>query len=265
MASVLHSFLQSISAVIVLGFMLQISFISQSTLYLNLIDHLHSSTIFAGILLINKLTALILLFVLTLIFIIKTFLKSPSYLKNISSLIYFSLGFALLGFAKLTLGELNPFTLGFVGKNKILVGSELAVEHNVIRIRDYSTMYSSPNGYFYFFILLVNLLGIRAFRKIKRSGEAIETKLPSRAEIVDSKIMKNRRKSIDLDDNSLSSNRNNQLESTRKFELFEKEFSIQSDENLSQADSNTSNVKSCLLYTSPSPRDLSTSRMPSSA
>ena len=35
------------------------------------------------------------------------------------------------------------------------------------------------------------------------------------------------------------------MESTRKFELFEKEFSIQSDENLSQADSNTSNVKSC--------------------
>ena len=36
-------------------------------------------------------------------------------------------------------------------------------------------------------------------------------------------------------------------------------------QNLSGAQDNESPYKTCLLYTSPSPRDLSTSRMPSSA
>ena len=40
---------------------------------------------------------------------------------------------------------------------------------------------------------------------------------------------------------------------------FEKEFDIQIPDDLAE------NIVSCLLYTSPSPRDLSTSRMPSSA
>eukprot|EP00831_Metopus_contortus_P029689 TRINITY_DN24403_c0_g1_i1.p3 TRINITY_DN24403_c0_g1~~TRINITY_DN24403_c0_g1_i1.p3 ORF type:complete len:110 (-),score=17.24 TRINITY_DN24403_c0_g1_i1:22-351(-) len=52
-------------------------------------------------------------------------------------------------------------------------------------------------------------------------------------------------------------------------ELFKKipliEFSIQCYHIEVEDDFNTSKPNSCLLYTSPSPRDLSTSRMPSSA
>ena len=36
-------------------------------------------------------------------------------------------------------------------------------------------------------------------------------------------------------------------------------------ESLNEIKAATAEVKACLLYTSPSPRDLSTSRMPSSA
>ena len=265
MASVLHSFLQTISAVIVLGFILQMSLISQSTLSLNIIGFLHSSTPVAMILLLNKLFALISLFILMILFLIKHFLIKPSYIRNINTIVYFALGFALLGFAKLTLGEMNAFTFGFINKSKSLVGKTIAVEHNVIRIRDYSTMYSSPNGYFFFFVLLVNLIGVRSFSSVKKSGDPIDTKLPSRDEKRKSSMFENkRRKSIDendlseiksmdisIKDNSniealsdVRSHRHNTLESTRKFELFEKEFSMQSPDNLSQADSYTSDVKS---------------------
>jgi fructose-specific component phosphotransferase system IIB-like protein len=174
-----------------------------------------------------------------------------------------------MGFAKLTLGELNPFTLGLLYEAKEYLGPETGVDYNIIRIRDYSTMYTSPNGYFFFFILLINLIGVRAFSQVKKEGDVIETKLPSRAEVKESRLVsrkrrrsidehditQTRRKSVDLnllensDDletplNLQESMHDNPLESTKKFELFEKEFSVQSPENLSQADSNTTNVKS---------------------
>jgi hypothetical protein len=179
------------------------------------------------------------------------------------------LGMALMGFAKLTLGELNAFTLGFVEKNKTLVGSEVATEFNVIRIRDYSTMYSSPNGYFFYLMLLVNLIGVRLFSNKNKTKKTIDTKLPSRAEFkIDKNTKKNKRRgSIDEKDldgidhskddfnrksnsdieanlGKVDSDRELGLESSRKFELFEKEFSLHSNENLSQADSNTTNIKS---------------------
>lgn len=260
MSSVLHLFLQSVSAIVFVGFILQLSFVSQSTLYLGLVGWLHSCTPFAYFLLFNKLFALLLLVFLTVLFVIRSFVMSPSYLKNASSLVYFALGFALMGFTKLTLGELNPFTLGFLEKDKEMVGGLPAAEHNPIRIRDYSTMYGSPNGYFFYLVLLVNLVAMRVFSKTKRAGDPIETSLPSRTFIPHPKPPR-RRRSIDESEvipessentdseakelpSQAGSGRTNPLESTRRFELFEKEFSVESPETLSQADSQTSNVKS---------------------
>lgn len=267
MTSILHQFLQSISAVVFLAFILQVCFISQSTLYLKFIGYIHSFTPLAYVLLINKFAAILLIFILTLLVFLKSVIFSPSYLKNISAFVYFCLGFALLGFVKLTLGELNPFTLGFIEKEGTIIGEDVAFDHNLIRIRDYSTMYGAPNGYFYYFILLVNLIGVRAFSQVKKTGDPIDTKLPSRAEIKESQVVgrkrrrsidehdltETRRKSVDLMDSgqdlkqplgTFDSIDANPIESTRKFELFEKEFSVQSPENLSQADSDTTNVKS---------------------
>ena len=263
MKSVLHQFFQSISAVLFLGFILQLSFISHAQIYFWIVGLIHSSTIFTYFILIQKLLIIAFIFALFFAFIIKHLVISPSFLKTLTNLIYFALGLGLMGFAKLVLGELNPFTLGFMFKNKNIWGEELATDYNIIRIRDYSTMYSSPNGYFYFFILVVNLIGVRAFSKVKKEGDLIETKLPSRAEIKESRIVsrkrrrsidehdltETRRKSVDLDDmttpiHQVESYPDNPLESTKKFDLFEKEFSVQSPENLSQADSDTTNVKS---------------------
>jgi hypothetical protein len=190
---------------------------------------------------------------------IKNFIITPSYLKNISSLVYLSLGIALMGFTKLILGELNPFTMGFLEERSSMMGKDVPYDHNIIRIRDYSTMYTSPNGYFYYFILLVNLIGVRAFSKVKKTGDPIQTKVTSRAEPRNQEFRK-RRLSIDeeeleeddpenpkkniTDSNVQNVNNVNTMESGKKFELFEKEFSVQSPMNLSQADSNTTNVKS---------------------
>ena len=260
MTSVLHQFLQSLSAVIFLGFIMQISFISQSSLYLSFIGFVHSYSSLAYFLLLNKLFVMLMMTILIFLIIIKSLVMKPSYLQNLSTLVYFGLGLALMGFAKLTLGEFNAFTIGFLETSDELVGYEFALERNLIRIRDYSTMYTAPNGYFYFFILIVNLLGMRAFSKVKKTGDPIDTKLPSRAEmkqrivtkkrrrsIDENDLVQTRRKSIDLEDSGEAVNHLNQLDSiqeNKKFELFEKEFSVQSPENLSQADSHTTNVKS---------------------
>ena len=61
------------------------------------------------------------------------------------------------------------------------------------------------------------------------------------------------------------------LENNRVLELVTLEKNIDSKkvkdliEIAQQKKAKVTNIKSCLLYTSPSPRDLSTSRMPSSA
>ena len=256
MTSILHVFLQRISAVLFLGFILQLSFLSFSSIYLTFIEYIHSIEYLAFFLLINKLFAIFLIALLSVLVFVKNFVISPSYLKNISSLVYLALGFALMGFAKLTLGELNPFTLGFLEDKASMMGKDVPFDHNIIRIRDYSTMYTSPNGYFFYFILLINLVGVRAFSKVKKTGDPIHTKVPSRAEIKKSGTVRTKRRlSIDEDElNDSNENPNefankneydtNIIESSKKFELFEKEFSVQSPENLSQADSNTTNVKS---------------------
>ena len=242
---------------------MQLSFISQSNLYLNFIGNLHSIFPLAYIFLTCKIISVILIIILSFLFVLKNLVIKPSYLQNLSTFVYFGLGLALMGFSKLTLGEFNAFTVGFLKTNKNIFGEELMSEENFIRIKDYSTMYASPNGYFFYFILLVNLIGMRAFSKVKKVGDPIDTKLPSRAEFKESRVVqKNRRDSIDendlvqtrrksIDINNSNDNplafgsmRNDILESNRKFELFEKEFSVQSPENLSQADSNTTNVKS---------------------
>lgn len=260
MSSVLHLFLQSVSAILFVGFILQLSFMSQSSLYLRLIGWIHSCTPLAYFLLFNKLFAIILLVLLTVLFVIRSLVMSPSYLKNASSLVYFALGFALMGFTKLTLGELTPFTLGFLEKDKKMVGTSAVTDHNPIRIRDYSTMYGSPNGYFYYLVLLANLVSVRVFSKTKRAGDLIETSLPSRTQIPHPEPVK-RRRSIDESEiipdpsesvnseikdtpSQIGSRRTDPLDGGRKFELFEKDFSVESPENLSQADSQTSNVKS---------------------
>ena len=263
MTSVLHQFLQSLSAVIFLGFIIQLSFISQSNLYLNFIGYLHSIFPLPQIFLINKIISILIIILLTFLIVIKSLVIKPSYLQNLSTLVYFALGLSLMGFSKLTLGEFNAFTVGFLKTNKTIFGKELMSDENLIKINDYSTMYASPNGYFYFFIMLVNLIGMRAFSKVKKAGDPIDTKLPSRAEFRESQVVskkrrnsidendlvQTRRKSIELNQSgdhplAFGSMRNDVLESNRKFELFEKEFSVQSAENLSQADSNTTNVKS---------------------
>jgi hypothetical protein len=183
--------------------------------------------------------------------------------------VYFAIGIALMGFLKLTFGEINPFTLGFLGRNETMVGKEIAVDHNPIRIRDYSTMYTSPNGYFYYLILLVNLIGVRAFTKPHKEGNQIDTKLPSRAEEKDFKASQHkRRKSIDIeeieeksDESGFGTESNGDIKrntiynpdlscdstplpSTRKFELFEKDLSMGQVDSLSQIDSETSKINS---------------------
>jgi hypothetical protein len=174
-----------------------------------------------------------------------------------------------MGFFKITLGEINPFTLGFLGKSQNMVGSKIAVDFNPIRIRDYSTMYTSPNGYFFFFILLINLIGVRSFTKSNKEEDPIDTKLPSRADVKDYEQPKHRRRSsINIEDIEIHSakselNSESQIEikktriqnpdqsvdstpqpSSRKIELFEKDFSIEMPENLSQINSETSNIQS---------------------
>lgn len=261
MESLLHLFLQSISSVIILGFIFQLSFISESNMYLQIIGKIHSVTPFAFFLLFNKLFIIFSLVLLTFLFTYHHFLKRPSYLQNISSLIFLALGIALMGFTKLTLGELNAFTLGFLKNEKSLVGSDFATDFNVIRIRDYSTMYGSPNGYFFYLVLLVNLLAVRVFSKGPGKDKETDTALPSRAEFnISMKTLnrpKRRRSSIDaqdLQEEDKASRKNLEidserevanLESTRRFQLFEKEYSMQSPDSLSKADSSTSNIKSC--------------------
>ena len=271
MTSVLHLFLQSLSAVIFLVFILQLAFISQSTMYLSTIGWVQSFEPVQMILTVNKLICFLLLFVISILYIIKTVLMKPAYLQMVTTMVYFALGMALLGFTKLTIGEHNPYTLGFLRKHESLVGEDSTLPFNPIKIKDYSTQYSCPNGPFYFLILLINLIAVRSFSKTKKTGDLIETKLPSRTELNESEVVRTtrkrrksieindlvqkRRKSIDnLDDlendlnQGLTSNqpsfRNNEITPQKKFDLFEKEFSVQSADNISQADSDTTNVKS---------------------
>jgi hypothetical protein len=177
------------------------------------------------------------------------------------------MGFALMGFFKLTFGEINPFTLGFLDMSKSMVGSKIATDHNPIQLNDYSTMYSSPNGYFYFLILFINLVGVRVFNTKYPPKESQDiTPLSHRDD--DKNSTSNRRDSVQMDDLEKESEvsvietesdfgivHSNQISAntSRKnsdiFEFFDQNFSIQISENLSQTDSQKkSNVNSSEIF-----------------
>lgn len=261
MYSVLHKFLQNLAAVVFLKFLFQLAFIKQITMFTTIVVYFQDIYLIRIFLLINEYLCFSLLIILTILYFIKYFIIKPAFLTNLLSIIYFMIGAALLGFLKLTIGEYNPFTVGFILAQNTSEGSQPT---NNIKIIDYSTQYGCPNGLFYYLILLLNLILVRCFSYVRKTDDLIETKLPSRNELKQSQFIKKRRKSIDeynftetrrksLDNldfsfedeytpNKLESN----LVSQRKFDLFEKEFSDdeKSADNLSQVDSNTSDVKS---------------------
>lgn len=291
MQSVLHQFLQSLAATIVLAFILEIGFTSHAAWTLAALETFHQNPFAVLTLSITKFLLLLLIFALTVLALVKYFIISPKFIRNLTTLSFLALGLGLLGLLKLTLGEFNPYTLGFLESNKRLVGAEALLYRNPVRVIDYSTMYSCPHGYFYFLILVFNLIGARSFSNPLRAGEAVVTRVISQIEL---KPPAKRRKSVHEDDlfirqhtvqeptqmgaskdqsfekpDSLQEdkarnhiepasfklkNLNHDLSDSpegtdsskpqNNFDLYEKEFSEESAENLSDADSTSSNVKS---------------------
>ena len=240
MTSSLHLFLQSSSSVLFLAFILQSAFLAQSSIYLQFIGWIHSNIICVWIIFVSKLLSIALIIILLCLHSIQQFIFKPSFLRNMATLCYWGLGLSVLGFFKLTLGELNAFSIGFLEKSDTLMGEDLSLDHNPIQIKDFSTMYSSPNGYFFSLVLLINLIAVRSFSKPKNYKSHTSNDLNFERNSSD---RHRRRASIDESD-LVQTQRTSMTETYNEFDLYEKELSEQSIENLSQADSSTSNVNS---------------------
>lgn len=266
MQSVLHKFLQSLAAIVFLKFLLQLAFMKQTEMFTSIVvyvQYIHPIRLFLQI---NEYLCFLFIFFITSLYFIKHFIIKPTFITNILSIIYFMIGIALIGFLKLTIGEFNPFTVGFIqGKNTI----DESQSTNKIKIVDYSTQYGCPNALFYYLVLFINLILVRSFSYVKKTDDLIQTKLPSINELKKSAVIKKRRLSIDEDDFTQARRKSvndldfsyeddeinkeklkNTLVSQKRFDLYEKEFSDddKSVENLSQADSETSNIKSSSSY-----------------
>lgn len=183
MQSVLHQFLQSLAATVTLAFILELGLTCHSTWTLSFLSIVQSNPIVVLALSILRFLVLILILVLCLLCLAKYFVIAPKFITNLTTLCFLALGLGLLGVLKLTIGEFSPFTLGFLHSSKHLNAPDDLYKHNPVRVVDYSTMYSSPHGYLYFLIMILNLIGVRSFSHPQRAGDQNLTALESHIEL----------------------------------------------------------------------------------